>query len=180
MGRTIRIGRATFGGIAVIVLLVGVLGWNIYQLNAQPKMGFVKGTELFEGFKGKKELEAKFTKSEADQQSMLDTLTLEIADLTNQLTERPNNKDLQAQKGQKQQLHRELQQRFSQKNMAQNQQYSESIWKQINQYTLEYGKQNGYDYIFGATGNGSLMYAKDAKDITKEVLKFINKKYEGL
>lgn len=178
MGR--RTSRRTIGGIVGIILVIGLIGMNIYSLTSQPKMGYVKGTELFEDFKGKKELEAKFTKSEADQQSMLDTLTLEIADLTNQLTEQPNDEALKKKKSQKEQLFLELQQRFTQKNVTQNQQYSEAIWKQINQYTLEYGKQNGYDYIFGATGNGSLMYAKDAQDITKEVLKFINKKYEGL
>jgi outer membrane protein len=180
MGRRIKIGKKTFGGLAVIILILGVLGWNLYQISLQPQMGFVKGSELFEGFKGKKELEAKFTKSEVDQQSMLDTLTLEIADLTNQLTEQPNDKTLKKKKSQKEQLYRELQQRFSQQQVAQNQQYSETIWKQINQYTMEFGKQHGYDYIFGATGNGSLMYARDAEDVTKEVLKFINQKYEGL
>jgi len=166
--------------IAAIILVAILVGINIYSFTSQPKMGYVKSSELFEDFKGKKELEAKFTKSEGDQQSMLDTLTLEIADLTNQLTEKPNDQALKKKKSQKKQLFMELQQRFSQKNVNQNQQYSEAIWKQINQYTMEYGKQHNYDYIFGATGNGSLMYAKDAEDVTKEVLNFINKKYEGL
>lgn len=173
--------RSSRAIIIVAIILIAILaGINIYSLTSQPKMGYVKGGELFEGFNGKKDLEAKFTKSEVDQQSMLDTLTLEIADLTNQLTEKPNDKALIKKKNQKEKLFLELQQRFSQKNSSQNQQFSEAIWKQINQYTLEYGKQEGYDYIFGATGNGSLMYAKDAQDITKEVLKYINKKYEGL
>lgn len=49
------------------------------------------------------------------------------------------------------------------------------IWEKINQKINEYGKEKGYDYIFGAKGDGSIMYASDAKDITKEVIAYINK-----
>jgi outer membrane protein len=143
------------------------------------KTGFINSQELFAEFKGKKELEAKFTQSEVEQNSMLDSLTLEIASLTNQLTERKNDKKLQVQKEQKEQLYLELKRRFTYSNTTQNQQYTESIWKQINQYAMEYGEEKGFDYIFGATGSGTLMYAKDSKDITEDVLKYINKKYEG-
>lgn len=166
--------------LSVLVLNIVLIGLVIYSINAQPKTAFVKGAELFEGFKGRQELDAKFTASGTEQQSMLDTLTMEIADLTNQLTEKPNDKELSLQRQKKQLLYRELQQRFTEQNSTQNQQYTEAVLKQINQYTLEYGEKHGYDYIYGAAGNGSMMYAKEANDITKEVLQYINKKYEGL
>jgi len=49
------------------------------------------------------------------------------------------------------------------------------IWEKINLKVNEYGKENGYDYIFGAKGDGSMMFASDQKDITKEVIAYINK-----
>ena len=173
-------GQRTILLAIVIVLNLVLIGLTIFSLNSSPKTAYVKANELFEEFKGKQELEAKFTANGTEQQSMLDTLAMEIASLTNQLMEQPNDQALQSQKRKKQLLYRELQQQFTEQNSNQNQQYTESILKQINQYTLEYGKEHGYDYIFGASGNGSLMYATDAKDITKEVLNYINKKYEGL
>lgn len=48
------------------------------------------------------------------------------------------------------------------------------IWEKINQKVNDYGKEMGYDYIFGAKGDGSIMYASEAKDITKEVIASIN------
>ena len=166
--------------LSVMALNIFLIGLVMFSMSSQPKTGFVKGAELFEGFKGQQELNAKFTASGTEQQTMLDTLTMEIANLTNQLTENPDDKELSLQRQKKQLLYRELQQRFTEQNSTQNQQYTEAVLKQINQYTLEYGEKHGYDYIYGAAGNGSMMYAKDANDITKEVLQYINKKYEGL
>ncbi len=44
----------------------------------------------------------------------------------------------------------------------------------------EYGKEKGYDYIYG-TGDvsPSILYAKDSYDITKEVVKMVNDKYKS-
>jgi outer membrane protein len=53
--------------------------------------------------------------------------------------------------------------------------FDKIIWEKINQKVNDYGKEQGYDYIFGAKGDGSIMYASDKKDITKEVIAYINK-----
>ena len=50
----------------------------------------------------------------------------------------------------------------------------------LNDVILDYGKENECDYILGADGSGSLMYAKDSDDITKDVLVYINNKYKGV
>ena len=57
--------------------------------------------------------------------------------------------------------------------------YTADIWKRINHYVSDYGKTEGYDFIFGATGDGGLMYANDVNDITDEVILYLNKKYES-
>ncbi|TAF58967.1 MAG: OmpH family outer membrane protein [Flavobacterium sp.] len=42
----------------------------------------------------------------------------------------------------------------------------------------EYGKEKGYDYIYGTGDVASVLYAKDSYDITKEVIKLVNDKYK--
>ena len=42
----------------------------------------------------------------------------------------------------------------------------------------DYGKAKGYDYIYGTGESASVLYAKDAYDITKEVVKLVNDKYK--
>ena len=43
----------------------------------------------------------------------------------------------------------------------------------------DYGKEKGYDYIYGTGESASVLYAKDAYDITKEVVKLVNDKYKS-
>lgn len=43
----------------------------------------------------------------------------------------------------------------------------------------EYGKEKGYDYIYGTGEAATVLYAKDQYDITKDVIKLINDKYKS-
>lgn len=43
----------------------------------------------------------------------------------------------------------------------------------------EYGKDKGYDYIYGTGDVASVLYAKDSYDITKEIIKLVNEKYNS-
>jgi outer membrane protein len=43
----------------------------------------------------------------------------------------------------------------------------------------EYGKEKGYDYIYGTGDVASVLYAKDSYDITKEIIKLVNDKYKS-
>ncbi|WP_396194559.1 OmpH family outer membrane protein [Flavobacterium sp.] len=43
----------------------------------------------------------------------------------------------------------------------------------------EYGKDKGYDYIYGTGDVASVLYAKDSYDITKEIIKVVNEKYKA-
>jgi outer membrane protein len=56
----------------------------------------------------------------------------------------------------------------------------DSLVKSYRKVIKDYGKEKGYDYIYG-TGDvsPSILYAKDSYDITKEVIKLINEKYKS-
>lgn len=43
----------------------------------------------------------------------------------------------------------------------------------------EYGKNKGYDFVFGTGEAATVLYAKDNYDITKEVIKLVNDKYKS-
>ena len=57
--------------------------------------------------------------------------------------------------------------------------YSEKVWTQLNSYLQDYGSENGYDVIIGMKGDGNVMYASEAANITKDVIEYVNKKYQG-
>jgi outer membrane protein len=54
------------------------------------------------------------------------------------------------------------------------------IWGRLNDYVSEFGHENGYNYIFSANGDGSLMYADESQDITSQIIEFVNQKYSGV
>lgn len=55
----------------------------------------------------------------------------------------------------------------------------DSLIKRIKTHIKEYGKKNGYDYIYGTGDAASVLYAKDAYDITAAMIKEINDSYKG-
>jgi outer membrane protein len=55
----------------------------------------------------------------------------------------------------------------------------DSIVEKVRGFIKEYGKKQGYDYIYGTGDAATVLYAKDSYDITKEVVKALNEKYVG-
>jgi outer membrane protein len=55
----------------------------------------------------------------------------------------------------------------------------DSLIVKVKDFVGEYGEENGYTYIFGSNESANIMYAKEGKDITDEVLKALNKEYGG-
>ena len=45
---------------------------------------------------------------------------------------------------------------------------------------VKYGKEKGYDYIYGTGDAATILYAKDSYDVTKELTKIINAAYTKL
>jgi len=43
----------------------------------------------------------------------------------------------------------------------------------------DYGKDKGYDYIYGTGESANVLYAKDQYDITKDIIKLVNDKYKS-
>jgi len=163
-------------GYSVLIALIAFsIFWSSYN---SKKIAYVNTTLIYDGFKLKKELEDKYKKVQLARQNLLDSIKFKIQYISikgNALTEADK---VQVNELQRSYLYKEKE--FSDDNEATAAQYSEQIWKQINQYLDDYGKENGYDIIFGATGQGNIMFAKQKDDISKEVSEYINTRYSGV
>lgn len=53
----------------------------------------------------------------------------------------------------------------------------DSLIKKVKAKVKDYGKANGYGYIYGANDAGSVLYGKDELDLTSKVLEELNKEY---
>tara|TARA_B100001245_G_C22881121_1_gene423764 strand:+ start:1039 stop:1551 length:513 start_codon:yes stop_codon:yes gene_type:complete len=53
----------------------------------------------------------------------------------------------------------------------------EPIYEEINDFIKRYSNELGYDFVFGNLGNGNIMYATGASDITLEIIEGLNVEY---
>src|ERR1035437_859718 len=166
--------------IAVIILSLASISLSLFLLVTTPKPGYIEIGKLYAAFNYKKELEADYKNVESRRKTILDSLKLNY---NVQIAQYHQNKVLSSEATRQIQLMQEQykmkEEQFKQDNTALADKYTQQILSQLNQYVQEFGKINNYSYIFGANSSGTLMYARDADNITDKVLTFINKKYEG-
>lgn len=54
----------------------------------------------------------------------------------------------------------------------------DSMVSRMKDFIKEYGKEKGYDYIYGTGDAATVLYAKEQYNITDEIVKLLNEKYE--
>ncbi|MNK30914.1 Outer membrane protein (OmpH-like) [compost metagenome] len=53
------------------------------------------------------------------------------------------------------------------------------IWTRINAYTKEFSNEKGYKIVLGKQANENILYGSVEKDISNELIEYMNNKYEG-
>jgi outer membrane protein len=141
---------------------------------------YINTDKVFNEFIMKKQLEIDYKKVGETRKLTLDSLMLQLNMLENMLTQssNPDKQKLQLYRI-KQKEYEEKRESIERANESLLNKYNEQIWTQINQYVKDYGIKKNYDYIYGANGDGAIMYANEALNITNEITKYINDRYEG-
>lgn len=160
-----------------LILSLGLIGTLFYLRSKEnKKIGYLTTIKVFEEFALKKELEEDYKKIQIAKQTYLDSIKLNVQSLSVQ-EGRDAGREEKIDRLRKAYLLKENQ--FNQENEHLYSQYNEQIWNQLNQYVQDFGKEQGYDYLLGASGQGSIMYAQEKEDVTKEVIEYVNNKYRG-
>lgn len=145
-----------------------------FKMNIEKsKTMFIKSEVLFNEFKLTKELKSKFENIASSRKNILDSLLL---DLKYSYSDKSLSKEKYLLK-EKYYLNRKN--LFESQNQELTENYDHQIWARINQYVQEFGEREKFEYILGAKDDGTLLFAKEKNDITKEVIEFINRKYDG-
>lgn len=159
-----------------IVFVSIVLSVTISSLiinRTQKKIGVVDAIKLFNGYDMKIEMEHFAGKR-------LDTISKDVDSLKHLLTVLSANKT--TQQSDLEQIYRNYLQsesRLEQTYAETNAQINEEVWKRLNPLIDSYAKEQNYRLIIGANGMGSVLYIGEYYDITKELIKYINDKYEN-
>jgi outer membrane protein len=146
------------------------------------KIAYVESTALYLGFNGTIEATKEYDQLTVPLKSKRDSLEFKLLNLQNHLESQDLSKEekeiaLRAFIAGRSQLD-SLD--YSYENLSEELEYKklQNSWKVINEYIKMYGKESKYKIIHGVDGKGNIMYAKDELNITKEVLDYINQKYD--
>lgn len=140
------------------------------SFTSKTKIVYVDTTELFNGFSMTKELKSKGEKEFISKKTALDNLYSQI-----------QSKSINA--SQKEILMKQFiqeKEELEQFNQIYASTESSKIWSRINSYSEDFSKENNYDLIIGTENKTTVLYANEKITVTKELLTYINKRYEGL
>ena len=169
----------------IIALAVSIISCNKEQAttSTQMKTAYVDTAKLMEEYTEAKDLEAKFkAKSEAEAKKFEVEEANFKAEVANfQKNAQANGQAWAQQKNaeleQRQQRLQYAAQSVGQKLQTESATEMDSLVKGVKTYIKQYGKEKGYDFIYGTGDAASVLYAKDQYDITKDVVKLLNDKY---
>ncbi|MFI5136687.1 MAG: OmpH family outer membrane protein [Sphingobacteriales bacterium] len=164
----------------IILFLFTSAGALLQGCSGKQKTGYVVIEEVFDSFQMKKEMQKKYEKTKAVSDKILDSLQFELQIIAGRLDKEktPEKQEVMKFEQKREELYKRKQKAEEDMHNL-SKEYDKEIIAQLNQYVHDYGDQNGYVYIFGNDKNGTLMYARDAENITKPVLEYINLKYSG-
>lgn len=169
-------------GICTLIAATAALTMSIINYTARPKSAYVDLGKVYNEFVLKQDLETKLTDVSVLRQSQLDSLKLELTTLGRTYQNETNvdlKKDLETEYLTKRQEYLMKESTYTEEAERLTAEYDEQIWKQINQYVRDFGAKNGYNYIYGAEGSGSLMYGSDSENITEEIVGYVNSSFKG-
>lgn len=157
---------------------------NTQQSKNEFKTAYIDTSKLMEESTEAKDIKAKFENIADEKDNKLKT---EAQKLDNEMKSFQANAQKNGQAW-AQQKYGELQQRDQQLRYAQQailsqlQQESgqemDSLVVKYKKVIKDYGKEKGYDYVFGTGEPASVLYAKDNYDITKEIIEKVNNAYK--
>lgn len=167
--------------ILFVLLFVAFASFVVFQYKTHPKVGYVNIKEIYEGFEMKKQMEQKYLKIKKSREKILDSLKFELNTLLKQIDSEKQKNPLTIREFElKRDLFLQKKTSFEEENNALTAEYDQGILTQLNQYIKDYGIQNNFSLLFGSDGNGSLMYGTEELNKTKEVLEYVNSKYNGV
>jgi len=165
------------------LLMVVLLAAGLTSCNEQ-KTAYVDTSKLIQEYKEMKEVEAEFTAKSDSIKGELDTMAQDFQKEVEDYQANMNSMSVDKRKEVEQTLMRKQQMIQQQQQMRGNQLREESdtvidsIVSKVKGYVKDYGKENGYTYIFGSNESANIMYAKDGLDITEEILEKLNAEYK--
>lgn len=170
--------------LVIIAMAIAVISCNKQSESESLKTAYVDTNKLLEEYTEAKDIDAKY-KNKADE--MGKELEAEAARFKSdaaafeqkarqlgQVWAQQNSGPLQQRQQQLQYAQQAMLQQLQQESGVE----MDTLVKTVKTFIKDYGKKNGYDYIYGTGEAATILYAEDKYDITEELVKELNSKYK--
>jgi len=169
---------------AIVAIAIAFASCNKTAEQGQFKTAFVDTEKLMKESVEMKDLEAKYKAKEAEMGKGLEAEAKRFeqeraafmakAEQLGQVWAQQNSAPLQRKAQQLQYAQDELLRRLQTEGGAE----QDSLVTRIKNFLKGYGKEKGYDYIYGTGATATILYGKEEYEITKDVIKALNDRYE--
>lgn len=172
-------------------LVIIALAFSIISCNNKSgevkeiKTAYVDTSKLLEEYTEAKDIEAKYkAKSDEMGKELEAEVTRFKSDAANFQKNAQANGQAWAQENGARLQKREQELSYAQQGMLQQLQQEsgvemDTLVKNVKKFIKVYGKEKGFAYIYGTGEAASILYAEDKYDITKEIVKLLNDKYNS-
>ncbi|MFM9824954.1 OmpH family outer membrane protein [Flavobacterium sp.] len=149
------------------------------------KTAYVDTSLLMKEYQETKDVEARFkVKSENKGKQLEAQISLFKNEVSNfQEKAKANGQAWAEQKGaelqRREQQLGQAQQALSQELQQESAVEMDSLISGVKKFIKQYGKEKGYAYIYGTGDAATVLYAQDKYDITKDIIKLLNDKYNA-
>ncbi len=158
----------------IIVLSVALI--MLVTEKKELKIGSIKNKQAFNEFALKKQMEKQLNHAKIIRQKILDSIYIDLDKMSKVIGVNRLEQDRFFLAKKEEYIQKRDQ--FEKENREQAEAYDKQIFTQLKQFSKEFAKKMGYDYLLTDDEEFSLMYAENNKDVTKDFIIYINQKYK--
>jgi outer membrane protein len=165
-----------------LVLFLGLVGlYVLYFTNRPPKIAYVESAKVLESYKEMQGARQRYRQQVESWQANLDTLKNTVQqelDAYNKIrpTLPPAQRQVrEARLTQRQKQYFDYKKAVTQKASQEEARVTDEVVRKADILMKQYGKEHGYDIVLAATDAGTVVYGREGRDITAEVIQALNK-----
>lgn len=169
--------------LVLIFLVTGVFAYTVtLHLNA-PKVGMIRTSDFLSRYIGMQEAKRMFEGQQQEKATEIENLVEGINAKIAALEDTIDPPGLMERNGQVKEIAAmrmdlmRMKEEFSAKMQQEDEELTAVVLNQANEFLDQFGKEHGYDIIFGTNNSGTLLYMDGGHDITEEALEELNASY---
>lgn len=170
---------------SILIIAIVISGIALYKAMHPLKIAYIRSAELIYSYDGMKESQKLFQTKKESGQANVDTLRIELERAFSAYTKDVSSLSAKDKKERQELLQHQEQnylqyaQAMKEKEKKDENEMTQAVLNQVNSFTEQYAKANGFDIVLGTTNSGNLLYANESMDITKVVLEALNASYRN-